>query len=175
MDFVIVQTLNGLVFGILLFLSAAGLTLVLGVMDIIKIPAHGSFFLFGGYIGYAVAKHTGSFLLGCLSGVLVTGILGIISYWAILRRSFAKDVLAQVLITFGMLLIVTEVCRWIWGRGPSPDHPTRISPGVPLPGDDRSTEVPAIGHRHRGRCIHLPVVVPGTNEVWRHRPGRCKR
>jgi branched-chain amino acid transport system permease protein len=128
MEFILLQTLNGLVYGMLLFLSAAGLTLVLGVMDIINL-AHGSFFLFGGYIGFSVAKHTSSFLLGCLAGVVVTAILGIVSYWTILRRSFAKDVLAQVLITFGMLLIVTDVCRWIWGGVPLLITPPKILQG----------------------------------------------
>jgi branched-chain amino acid transport system permease protein len=114
MEFFIVQILNGLVFGMLLFLSAAGLTLILGVMDIINL-AHGSFYLFGGYIGFSIAKHTHSFLLGCLGGLLVTGILGLFTYRAILQQRFARDVLAQVLITFGILLIFTDVCRWIWG------------------------------------------------------------
>jgi branched-chain amino acid transport system permease protein len=117
MEFFIVQILNGLVFGILLFLSAAGLTLVLGVMNIINL-AHGSFYLFGGYIGFSIAKHTHSFLLGCLGGLLVTSILGLFTYRAILQQRFARDVLAQVLITFGILFIFTDVCRWIWGGIP---------------------------------------------------------
>lgn len=117
MEFFIVQILNGLVFGMLLFLSAAGLTLVLGVMNIINL-AHGSFYLFGGYIGFSIAKHTHSFFLGCLGGLLVASILGLFTYRAILQQRFAKDVLAQVLITFGILLIITDVCRWIWGGIP---------------------------------------------------------
>jgi branched-chain amino acid transport system permease protein len=117
MEFFIVQILNGLVFGILLFISAAGLTLVLGVMDIINL-AHGSFYLFGGYIGFSIAKHTHSFLLGCLGGLLVASLLGLFTYRAVLQQGFARDVLAQVLITFGILLIFTDVCRWIWGGIP---------------------------------------------------------
>ncbi len=117
MEVIIVQTLNGLVFGILLFLLASGLTLVLGVMDIVNL-AHGSFYLFGGYIGFSIAKHTNSLLLACLGGLLVTGLLGLFTYRAILQQRFARDVLAQVLITFGMLLIFTDVCQWIWGAYP---------------------------------------------------------
>jgi branched-chain amino acid transport system permease protein len=117
MEFLIVQILNGLVFGILLFLSAAGLTLVLGVMDIINL-AHGSFYIFGGYIGFSIAKHTHSFLLGCLGGLLVASLLGLFIYRVILQQGFARDVLAQVLITFGILLVFTDVCRWIWGGIP---------------------------------------------------------
>jgi branched-chain amino acid transport system permease protein len=117
MEFFIIQALNGLVFGMLLFLLAAGFTLILGLMDIVNL-AHGSFYLFGGYIGYSITKHTHSLLLGCLGGILVTGLLGIVSYRAILQQRFARDVLAQVLITFGILLIFTDVCRWIWGGVP---------------------------------------------------------
>jgi len=117
MEFFLIQALNGLVFGMLLFLLAAGFTLILGLMDIVNL-AHGSFYLFGGYIGYSITKSTHSLLLGCLAGLVATGILGIISYRGILQQRFARDVLAQVLITFGFLLIFTDVCRWIWGGIP---------------------------------------------------------
>ena len=62
MGFIITQTINGVVFGMLLFLLAAGLTLMLGVMRIVNL-AHGSYYLLGGYIGYSIAKHTNSFFL----------------------------------------------------------------------------------------------------------------
>lgn len=129
MEFLITQVLNGLVFGILLFLLAAGLTLILGLMDIINL-AHGSFYLFGGYIGYSITKYTHSLLLGCLGGIIVTGLLGIVTYRAILQQRFARDVLAQVLITFGILLIFTDVCRWIWGGNPLVIRKTGILEGA---------------------------------------------
>lgn len=117
MTFFITQTINGIVFGMLLFLLAAGLTLMLGVMRIVNL-AHGSYYLIGGYIGFSVAQHTGNFLLACLSGLSAIGLLGIITYKAILKQHFAREVLSQVLVTFGMLFIFADLSKWIWGRVP---------------------------------------------------------
>ncbi|HME43758.1 MAG TPA: branched-chain amino acid ABC transporter permease [Syntrophorhabdales bacterium] len=117
MAFVLTQTINGIVFGMLLFLLAAGLTLMLGTMRIVNL-AHGSFYLLGGYIGYTVAQRTHNFLLACLAGLLSIAILGVLTYKTVLEKRFAKETLAQVLLTFGMLLIISDVCRWIWGGNP---------------------------------------------------------
>jgi branched-chain amino acid transport system permease protein len=117
MSFVLTQTINGVVFGMLLFLLAAGLTLMLGTMRIVNL-AHGSFYLLGGYIGYTIAQRTHNFFLACLGGLLGIAILGVVTYKAVLEKRFAREVLAQVLLTFGMLLIISDVCRWIWGGNP---------------------------------------------------------
>jgi len=117
MAFVLTQTINGVVFGMLLFLLAAGLTLMLGTMRIVNL-AHGSFYLLGGYIGYSVAQRTHNFFLACLAGLLSIAILGVFIYKTVLEKRFAKETLAQVLLTFGMLLIISDVCRWIWGGNP---------------------------------------------------------
>ncbi len=117
MTFIITQTINGVVFGMLLYTLAAGLTLMLGTMRIVNL-AHGSYYLLGGYIGYSIAQKTNNFFLACLGGLLAIGILGTCTYKAILEKRFARTVLAQVLVTFGMLLIITDLCRWIWGGIP---------------------------------------------------------
>ena len=117
MEFVITQTINGVVFGMLLFLLAAGLTLMLGTMKIVNL-AHGSFYLLGGYVGYSIAQRTGSFSLACLGGLLAIALLGAFTYKTVLEKRFARESLAQVLLTFGMLLIISDVCRWIWGGNP---------------------------------------------------------
>jgi branched-chain amino acid transport system permease protein len=117
MTFIIIQTINGIVFGMLLYTLSAGLTLMLGTMRIINL-AHGSYYLLGGYIGFSLAQKTGNFLLACIGGLLTIGILGMCTYKAILERRFARTVLAQVLVTFGMLLIISDLCRWIWGGVP---------------------------------------------------------
>jgi branched-chain amino acid transport system permease protein len=117
MIFFINQIINGFVFGMLLFLLAAGLTLMLGIMRIINL-AHGSYYLLGGYIGFSIAKYTNSFFFACLGGLLSIGILGIFSYKIILEKHFTREPLAQVLVTFGMLLIISDLCRWIWGGTP---------------------------------------------------------
>jgi len=116
-SFVLAQVINGVVFGFLLFLIAAGLTLMLGTMQIVNL-AHGSFYLLGGYIGYSVVRHTDSFVLGCLVGLVAIGLVGGASYRFILSRESMREVLPQVLATFGMLLIVSDLCRWIWGGVP---------------------------------------------------------
>ncbi len=117
MAFVLTQTINGVVFGMLLFLLAAGLTLMLGTMRIVNL-AHGSFYLLGGYIGYTVAQQTHNFFLACLAGLISIGILGVVTYKTVLEKKFASETLAQVLLTFGMLLIISDVCRWVWGGNP---------------------------------------------------------
>ena len=117
MIFFIIQTINGVVFGMLLFLLAAGLTLMLGTMRIVNL-AHGSYYLLGGYIGYSIAKYTNNFFLACLGGLLAIGILGMVIYKVILEKRFARETLSQVLVTFGMLLIISDLCRWIWGGTP---------------------------------------------------------
>lgn len=117
MAFFITQTINGIVFGVLLFILAAGLTLMLGTMRIVNL-AHGSYYLLGGYIGFSIAKETNNFFLACLGGLFAIGILGMGTYKAILSKHFARGVLSQVLITFGMFLIITDLCRWIWGGIP---------------------------------------------------------
>ncbi len=117
MAFVLTQTINGVVFGMLLFLLAAGLTLMLGTMRIVNL-AHGSFYLLGGYVGYTVAQRTHSFVLACLAGLISIAILGLLTYKTVLEKRFARETLAQVLLTFGMLLIISDVCRWIWGGNP---------------------------------------------------------
>ncbi len=117
MAFVLTQTINGVVFGMLLFLLAAGLTLMLGTMRIVNL-AHGSFYLLGGYIGYTVAQRTHNFFLACLAGLVSIGLLGILTYKTVLEKQFARETLAQVLLTFGMLLIISDVCRWVWGGNP---------------------------------------------------------
>lgn len=116
MEFVITQTINGVVFGMLLFLFASGLTLILGTMQIVNL-AHGSYYLLGGYIGYSIAQYTQSFALACLGGATM-GVLGMITYKTLLEKRFAREVLAQVLLTFGILLIISESCRSIWGGYP---------------------------------------------------------
>lgn len=115
--FFITQILNGIVFGSLLFILAGGLSLMLGLMKIVNL-SHGSYYLLGGYVGFSVAHHTGSFFLACLGGLSATAILGLLMQKTILQERFAREELSQVLVTFGMLLILDDLCRWIWGGAP---------------------------------------------------------
>jgi branched-chain amino acid transport system permease protein len=108
------QSLNGLQLGLMLFLFAAGLTLVFGIMDMINL-AHGSLYMIGAYIAAAMAQASGSFLVAVAAAALGTALIGIILEVSLLRRLYARDHLAQVLATFAVLLICNESVRMIFG------------------------------------------------------------
>lgn len=116
MSFWIIQTLNGLSFSMMLFLVASGFTLIFGLMKIINI-AHGSFYLLGAYIGLTVLKATGNFLLATLASSIGVVLVGIIMQRFFLRRFHMKE-LQQVLLTFGFVFIIADLCLWIWGGNP---------------------------------------------------------
>ncbi|HEY4541863.1 MAG TPA: branched-chain amino acid ABC transporter permease, partial [Noviherbaspirillum sp.] len=109
--------LNGLQFGLMLFLLAAGLTLVFGIMDFINL-AHGSLYMAGAYFAASFAALTGSFWLGLLLAVVATALLGALLEAAVLRRLYQRDHLSQVLATFALILIFNEGARMIWGAQP---------------------------------------------------------
>ncbi len=111
------QFLNGLQFGITLFLLSAGLTLVFGIMQVINL-AHGSFYMIGAYVGAAVTAATGSFLLGLLAALPAAGLFGMAVEWLVLRHLYQRDHLDQVLATFGLIMFCNELVRIIWGRQP---------------------------------------------------------
>ena len=111
------QALNGLQFGLMLFLLAAGLTLVFGIMDLINL-AHGSLYMIGAYLVAAVVQASGSFLLAVVAAMVGTAAIGILLEISVLRRLYIRDHLSQVLATFALLLICNEVVRLIFGSQP---------------------------------------------------------
>lgn len=116
---IIEQILNGVQFGVMLFLMAAGLTLVFGIMNLINL-AHGSLFMAGAYLTAAFLNLTGNFFLGVLLAIPLTGLLGVLLELGILRRFYARSHLDQVLVTFGLILVINEITRIIWGPVPVP-------------------------------------------------------
>jgi branched-chain amino acid transport system permease protein len=116
MNFWIIQTLNGISFGMLLFLLAAGLSLIFGLMKVLNL-AHGSYYLLGGYLGLTVLRFTDSFLLALLGAAIGVTILGILMERWVLRRIYG-EVLRQALLTFGFLFIFADISLWIWGGNP---------------------------------------------------------
>ena len=113
----LVQALNGLQFGILLFLVAAGLTLVFGVMDVINL-AHGVQYMLGAYLGASLAAATGSFWLGLLLALPATLACGLALEFLVFRHLYDRDHLAQVLATFGVILTLNEAVTLLWGSAP---------------------------------------------------------
>jgi branched-chain amino acid transport system permease protein len=119
MDWILIteQLLNGLQFGLMLFLLAAGLTLVFGIMDMINL-AHGSLYMVGAYLAASIAQATGSFGLAVLGALVGTAAFGMLLEVTLLRRLYARDHLSQVLATFALILICNEGVRMIWGEQP---------------------------------------------------------
>lgn len=131
------QALNGVQLGIMLFLTAAGLTLVFGVMGLINL-AHGSFYMAGAYAAAWAAGLSGSFALGVIAAVLVAAALGAIVEVTVIRRLYGRDHLDQVLATFALILIFTEGTRWLFGSAPLYlDIPDALRGVVTLPGGIR--------------------------------------
>ncbi len=133
------QVLNGLQLGVMLFLLAAGLTLVLGIMNLVNL-AHGSLYMVGAFIAASAAQWTDSFLLGLLIALPATALVGIAVEIIALRQLYDRDHLDQVLATFGLILFFNEAVAMIWGpRALFIDPPSWLSgaveilPGAPYP------------------------------------------
>jgi branched-chain amino acid transport system permease protein len=112
---VLEQILNGLQFGVMLFLMAAGLTLVFGIMNLVNL-AHGSLYMVGAYLATAAYQWTGSFPLAVALALVGTLVVGMIVELVALRTLYERDHLDQVLATFGLILFFNELIAIIWGR-----------------------------------------------------------
>ena len=136
MTLFIEQCLNGLQFGLLLFMLAAGLTLVFGIMDLVNL-AHGSLYMIGAYFAATFTAWTGNFLLGVAMALAGTLLVGMALEVVVMRRLYGRDHLDHVLATFGLILFFDETVRLIWGPAglslPLPswlNAPVQILPGV---------------------------------------------
>ena len=114
LSFYATQALHGLVYGMLLFLVASGLTLVFGMMRIMNM-AHASFYMLGAYVGYSVYARTNNFWLALILAPLVIGIVGAIVERFLLRRMGERGIVAELLLTFGLFYMFGEAVLWIWG------------------------------------------------------------
>jgi branched-chain amino acid transport system permease protein len=112
--FYLIQLLNGIQYGLLLFLLASGLTLIFGIMGVINL-AHGSFFMIGAYLAYWLAGMTGSLWLAIPVGVGIALILGLALETTVFSRLYKRDHLYQVLLTFGLILIFEELRSMLFG------------------------------------------------------------
>jgi len=136
MTLFIEQCLNGLQLGLLLFMLAAGLTLVFGIMDLVNL-AHGSLYMMGAYFAATFSALTGSFLLGAVLALIATLVVGMAVEVIAMRRLYGRDHLDHVLGTFGLILFFNELVRLVWGPAglalPLPgwlQQPIQILPGV---------------------------------------------
>jgi branched-chain amino acid transport system permease protein len=128
------QLLNGLQFGVTLFLMAAGLTLIFGVMGLINL-AHGSLYMVGAFACAAVAAATQSFWLGLAASLAAAAAAGALVEVLVIRKLYDRDHLDQVLATFALILICSEAVRWAFGPFPLYlDLPPVLSGSLTLPG-----------------------------------------
>ena len=114
LDLLIIQTINGIVAGMILALVASGLTLIFGIMDVVNF-AHGELFMFGAYIGVVIVAATGSFWLALIGSALIVGLLGAALQVVTLRPLIGRDPLNTILATFGVSLILQNFALWYFG------------------------------------------------------------
>lgn len=128
----LVQVLNGLQFGVLLFLVSAGLTLVFGVMDFINL-AHGVQYMLGAYLAASFGTVFGSFWMGLALALPLSLVIGLVLEWLVFRHLYGRDHLSQVLATFGVILTLDEATRALWGSAPlNVPQPAGLSGGIML-------------------------------------------
>jgi branched-chain amino acid transport system permease protein len=133
----LIQLLNGVQLGILLFLVAAGLTLLFGIMDFINL-AHGVQYMAGAYFAAAFTSLTGSFFLGLALTLPAALLFGLLLEMLLFRHLYGRDHLDQVLATFGLILMLNEGVKMLWGAAPlAVAAPEALSGSVPLIGNLR--------------------------------------
>ncbi len=129
----VTNAINGLAYSLLLFLLAAGLSLIFGMMDVINL-SHGSFFMVGGFIGISLVDDLG-FWLALVVTVAIVAVLGLVVELALLRPLYERGHLDQILLTFGLALILEDAAEWIWGtRIQSLDPPDALARSVEVLG-----------------------------------------
>jgi len=129
---VLIQLLNGLQYGLLLFLVASGLTLIFGIMGVINL-AHGSFYMVGAYLAWSLASMTGSLLAAIVLGIALSIALGLALEWLLIRHFYHRDHLYQVLLTYGLILVFEELRSILWGDDvQGVPVPELLSASIPL-------------------------------------------
>src|SRR6202453_1843460 len=114
LDLIIIQTVNGIVTGMILALIASGLTLIFGIMDVVNF-AHGELFMLGAYVGFVIFTTTGSFWLALIGSALIVAILGAALQIVTLRPLIGRDPLNTILVTFGISLVLQNYALWQFG------------------------------------------------------------
>ena len=110
----LIQLLNSVQYGLLLFMLAAGLTLIFGIMGVVNL-AHGSFYMLGAYLAWSLSALTGSLTLAILGGAALSVVFGLLLEWLLFRHFYHRDHLDQVLLTFGLIYIFEELRSIVWG------------------------------------------------------------
>lgn len=129
---ILIQLLNGVQYGLLLFMLAAGLTLIFGIMGVVNL-AHGSFYMLGAYLAWSLSAQFGSLTAAIVGGTVLAVAFGLALEWLLFRHFYHRDHLDQVLLTFGLIYIFEEMRSILWGDDvhgvPVPDL---LSASIPL-------------------------------------------
>ncbi|TYL49372.1 branched-chain amino acid ABC transporter permease [Marinomonas sp. IMCC 4694] len=130
----LVQLINGIQYGLLLFLIASGLTLVFGVMGILNL-AHGSMYMVGAYLAWYFVQQTGSFALSALISAVIALCIGVVVERTLIRQLYRRNHLDQVLLTIGMIFVFNALQSLLWGNDPlGVDVPEALAASIPLTG-----------------------------------------
>ena len=128
----LIQLLNGVQYGLLLFLVASGLTLIFGIMGVINL-SHGSFYMVGAYLAWSLSQNLGSFWIVLPTRIVLSVALGMLLEWLFIRHLYKRDHLQQVLLTYGLILIFSELRSILWGDDVhSVAVPALLSGSIPL-------------------------------------------
>jgi branched-chain amino acid transport system permease protein len=171
-----IQLLNGIQYGLLLFLIASGLTLIFGIMGVINL-AHGSFYMIGAYLAFSLTQVTGDLFLALLLGIPIAVAVGFLFERLFIVYLYDRDHLDQVLLTFGVILIANEVQSILWGDDPhGVPVPAWLDFSIPL---TDTLSYPVYRLFVSGLCLLLAVammlVIQKTRLGWRIRAGESNR
>src|SRR5215203_1893058 len=154
MEFLVAQLLNGLVYGVLLFLMAAGLSLIFGLMNVVSL-AHGSFFMLGAFFGLSIFKFTGSFWLALILAPIPVVVIGIVMELVFMRPLYRRGHMDQVLLTFGFTFVFFDLVQ------------TPVGTACAAPA--RSGDSAGDGAYWRRGVLGLPAV-PDRLRIWHRAP-----
>ena len=175
MSLIFEQLLNGLQFGMMLFLMASGLTLVVGIMNFINL-AHGTLYMAGAFLAVTFQILTGSYLLAVGLAIASTALLGLLLEYLIAQPLYKRDHLDQVLCTFGIILFLNELARVIWGSAPlRMDAPDWLDGSVDIAGIGYPTYRLAIIAVSAAVAVALHVVITRTRLGMLIRAGASDR
>jgi branched-chain amino acid transport system permease protein len=152
----LIQLLNSVQYGLLLFMLAAGLTLIFGIMGVVNL-AHGSFYMLGAYIAWSLSSLTGSFTVAVIGGAILSVVFGLVLERILFRHFYERDHLDQVLLTFGLIYIFEETRSLLWGDDVhGVTIPALLSASVPL---TETMSYPVYRLFMSGVCIALALAL----------------